>query len=286
MGIAQKMIGFPRATRQVYRVFRLAVHEFRVDDGFNLSAALAFFTILCATPLILIVISVLGHMIGQSEAFFQQVRNWVQATLPQVQPDFIILLRGLVDKKVTSGWIGIGFLFFVASFLFTNMEHILDKVLKSGKKRNFWHSRALSVGLIFFSALLFVVPAQVNLLTSLVPERYGLETAFGWFGGNFAYFFAHMVAFFLLLRVVPNRDMHTKELLLGATLFGGLTLLARLIFRWYMGWALVRYSYVYGSLTILVILVLWIYYWSVIFVFCSEVVSALQQLYPREVPSE
>ena len=94
------------------------------------------------------------------------------------------------------------------------------------------------------------------------------------------------VAFFLLLRVVPNRDMHTKELFLGATLFGGLTLLARLIFRWYMGWALVRYSYVYGSLTVLVILVLWIYYWSVIFVFCSEVVSALQQLYPREVPSE
>ncbi|MFO1462475.1 MAG: YihY/virulence factor BrkB family protein [bacterium] len=280
------MISLPRVFRHVYRVFRLAVHEFRVDDGFNLSAGLAFFTILCATPLVLIVISVLGHVIGQSEALFQQISAWVQSTIPSAGPDFLAFLRSLVDKKVSSGWIGIGFLFFVASFLFTNMEHILDKVLKSGKKRNFWHSRALSIGLIFCSALLFFVPAQLNLLTGLLPERFGLEWAFEWFRGNVAYFTAHLIAFFLLLRVVPNRDMHTKELLLGAALFGGLTLLARVIFRWYMGWALERYSFVYGSMTILVILVLWIYYWSLIFVFCAEVVSALQQLYPREAPAE
>lgn len=286
MAIAQKMIGLPRLARHTYRVVRLAVHEFRVDDGFNLSAGLAFFTILCATPLILIVISVLGHVIGQSEALFQQISAWVESTIPSVGPDFLAFLRGLVDKKVTSGWIGIAFLFFVASFLFTNMEHILDKVLKSGKKRNFWHSRALSIGLIFFSALLFFVPAQVNLLMGLLPQEYGLGPALEWFRGNLAYFFAHVVAFFLLLRVVPNRDMHTKELLAGALLFGALTLLARLMFRWYMGWALERYNFVYGSMTILVVIVLWIYYWSLIFVFCAEVVSALQQLYPREAPSE
>lgn len=286
MAITKKIIGLPRLARHTYRVFRLAVHEFRVDDGFNLSASLAFFTILCATPLILIVISVLGHVIGQSEALFQQISNWVESTIPAVQPDFLVFLRGLVDKKMTSGWIGIGFLFFVASFLFTNMEHILDKVLKSGKKRNFWHSRALSIGLIFFSALIFFVPAQINLLTGLLPERFRIASVLSLFGGNLAYFSAHMIAFFLLLRVVPNRDMHTKELMIGAALFGALTLLARLIFRWYMGWALERYNFVYGSMTILVVIVLWIYYWSLLFVFCAEVVSALQQLYPREVPSE
>ena len=190
-------------------------------------------------------------------------------------------------KKLTSGWIGIAFLFFVASFLFTNIEHLLDKVLKSGKKRNFWHSRALSIGLIFFTALLFFVPSQVNLLTTLLPERFGVAgEVFAWFRGDVAYFLAHVVIFFLLVRVVPNRDMHSKEIFLGAVLFGALTLVARMLFRWYMVWALERYSYVYGSLTILVILVLWIYYWSVIFVFCAEVVSALEKLFEREAPAE
>lgn len=276
-----------QSARNIYRVFRIALHEFGVDDGFNLSASLAFFTILCATPLILIVISVLGHLIGQSESFFQQVSAWVTMTIPSSGPDFTNFLRTLVDKKVTSGWIGIGFLFFVASFLFTNIEHLLDKVLKSGKKRNFWHSRALSIGLIFFTALLFFVPSQVNLLTTLLPQRFGVSTyLFAWFRGDVAYFVAHVVIFFLLVRVVPNRDMHSKEILLGALLFGSLTLVARMLFRWYMVWALERYSFVYGSLTILVILVLWIYYWSVIFVFCAEVVSALEKLFEREVPAE
>src|SRR5262249_46544710 len=151
-------------------------------------------------------------------------------------------------------WIGIAFLFFVASFLFTNIEHILDKVLKSGKRRNFWHSRALSIGLIFFTALIFFVPAQLNLLSSMAPANLRVIALFQLFRGNVAYFLAHLVVFFLLLRVIPNRDMHTRELLLGAALFGALTLVARVIFRWYMGLALERYSFVYGSMTVLVIL--------------------------------
>ncbi|HKX12703.1 MAG TPA: hypothetical protein VJP40_06080, partial [bacterium] len=71
-----------QSARNIYRVFRMALHEFGVDDGFNLSASLAFFTILCATPLILIVISVVGHLIGQSESFFQQISSWVEMTIP------------------------------------------------------------------------------------------------------------------------------------------------------------------------------------------------------------
>jgi membrane protein len=280
------MQGLRQAAVRVYQVFRLALHEFHVDDGINLAAGLSFFAILSTIPLILIVISVLGHVLGRSDWLFEQISVWVLHTLPEVQPDFIEFLRSLVDKKMTSGWIGMAFLFFVASLLFTNMEHILDKILKSSRKRNFWHSRVLSIGLILVTALFFFVPALLNMLTNLLPSHLQVLAFVRIFQGNATYFIAHGLVFLLLLRFVPNELMRMRNISAGAFLFAILTILARNIFRWYMGLALERYHFIYGSLTVLVLLVLWIYYLSVLFVFCGEVVSALQKLFPQEVPSE
>jgi membrane protein len=270
----------------LFQVLRLAVHEFFADDGFNLAAGLSFFAIFSIIPLILIVISVLGHMLGQSDQLFEQISSWVLTAIPQVQPDFIIFLRQLVDKKLTSGWIGIGFLFFVASLLFKNIEHLLDKILKSGKRRNFWHSSIFSIVVLIITALLFFVPAQVNLLTGFLQTHGSVEEISQLFKGNFASFIAHGIIFLLLLRFVPNQSMRLRNIAGGAVLFATLTVLARYFFHWYMGLALERYHFIYGSLTILVVLILWIYYLSLLFVFCGEVVSALQKLFPQEAPSE
>lgn len=269
-------------TKPVYRVLRYAVLEFYKDDGFNLAAGLSFFAILSTIPLILIVISVLGHMLGQQDQLFEQISHWVEVTLPQVQPEFISFLRELVDKKVTSGWIGLAFLFFVASLLFTNIEHILDKVFKNSKSRNFWHSRAFSILLLIFTAFLFFVPSLITLLTTHLPFKGWMVQMSGFIAGDLTYMIAHGVVFFLLLEFVPNMWMPRKKIIIGGIIFAVCTILVRMIFQWYMGEALERYAFVYGSLTLLVVLILWIYYLSLLFVFCAEIVSVLQGLYPEE----
>jgi len=265
-----------RFFKDVYRIFRLSIHEFRVDDGFNLAAGLSFFAILSLIPLTLILISVLGHLLGPSDQLFDQITLWVRATIPQVQPDFIEFIRQLVDKKVTSGWVGTLFLFFTASLLFGNIEHLLDKVLKSSKKRNFWHSSIFSISLIFFTALLFYFPSQIYWLASFLPTPGIVVSLSGFFQGNVFYFLTHTVIFFLLLNFIPNQSMQWRYVGVGAVLFACLIVLARQVFRWYIGTALERFHLIYGSLTLLVVLILWIYYLSLILVFCSEVVSALQ----------
>lgn len=271
---------------RVYQVLRLALREFILDDGINLAAGLSFFAILSLIPLVLIVISLLGHFLGKSDLLFEQISVWVLNTLPSVQPEFIEFLRSLVDKKLTSGWIGIAFLFFVASLLFTNIEHILDKILKSSRKRNFWHSRALSIGLILVTGLFFFVPYFLKMLMDQLPTNEPVIEFFGVFQGNLIYFIVHGLVFILLLRFVPNESMRMRNIFQGGLLFAVLIVAARNFFRWYMGVALDRYHFIYGSLTVLVLLILWIYYLSVLFVFCGEVVSALQKLFPQEAPSE
>jgi membrane protein len=272
--------------QNVFALFKTAATEFYRDDGFNLSAGLAFFAMLAVIPIVMILISILGHYLGQSEQLFGEISGWVQSTVPVVQPDFIEFLRTLVDKKLTSGWVGILFLFFVASFLFANIEHLLDKILKSSRKRNFWHSRVLSIGFIFltcfvlFTLLSFKVANQFLIEFGVPVERFEALQ------GNASYFVAHFTFFVLLLRFAPNELMRMRHILSGGLLFGALTVVASQIFRWYIQGALERYHFIYGSLTVLVLLVLWIYYLSIIFVFCGEVVNALQKMFPPEAPSE
>ncbi len=282
MAIEEKELIVARWFKSLYRIVRYAVLEFYKDDGFNLAAGLSFFAILSTIPMVLIVISVLGHLLGQEEALFQQITGWLHSTIPQVQPEFLSFLRGLVDKKVSSGWIGMGFLFFVASLLFTNIEHILDCVFKTSKVRNFWHSRAFSILLLFVTAFLFFVPRLLNLLTAHLPTEGFLLNVSELFSGNFIYFLTHALVFFLLLEFVPNQAMPTRKILIGAALFGIFTVLARQIFHWYMEISLERYHLIYGSLSVLVVLILWIYYLSLLFIFCAEIVSVLQGLYPQK----
>lgn len=268
----------------------MAIIEFINDDGLNIAAGLAFFGILAAIPIVMIIISIVGHFIGQSEQLFAEISNFVMTTLPQVQPEFIESMRLLVDKKVTSGWIGILFLFFVASMLFTDIEHILDKVLKSSKKRNFWHSRILSIALIFVVATVFFSLGLFNFLGNFLGSflgSYGVDLSrWTFIQGNASYLIVHTMVFVLLLKLTPNESIRMRNILGGGFIFGSLTVLARMIFRWYMQTALDRYHFIYGSLTLIVLLVLWIYYLSVIFVFCAELVNVFQKISPAEAPDE
>ncbi len=274
-------VNFIKGRRDLYQVFYVACKEFYQDDGFNLAAGLSFFAVLSVIPLALIVTSVFGHLLGQQEQLIQSLNHWVQVTLPGAQPEFLQFLRQLIDKKVSTGWIGMAFLFFVASLMFANIEHTLDRIFKNSKKRNFWHSRAFAILLIFFTAFFFFVPAQLNFFATHLPTEGSLPQIAQVLTGDFGYFLAHGVIFFLLLNVVPNQSMPKKKIVAGAVLFASLTVLARQVFQWYMGVALDRYTFIYGSLTLLVVMILWIYYLSLIFIFCSEVVNALQQIYPR-----
>jgi membrane protein len=52
--------------------------------------------------------------------------------------------------------------------------------------------------------------------------------------------------------------------------------LAKHFFTWYIGRS-TQYNVIYGSLEAIVILVIWVFYSSIILLFCAEVVSAYRR---------
>jgi len=81
---------------------------------------------------------------------------------------------------------------------------------------------------------------------------------------------------FLIYKIIPNKRVHFKSALQAALFTGLLWEMAKHLFAWYVV-HLARYSIFYGSLSTLVIFVLWMYYSSTILVPGGEFAYFLEE---------
>ncbi len=256
--------------------------HFKEDDGFTLAAALSFYAILSLIPLTMIVVSILGHFVGQSEDALRNIIRLVSDTIPYLSPAFLKNLSMLIQRKVSGGWVGVGVLFLVASVLFTNLEKVLDKIFESTHKRNFFHSKLLSVFFIFLIALLMFLPSvlkNIDHLFALLNIPFEMEKLTE---GSFFYFLTAWSSFVMVLAVVPKHQVEFKLNCLGGVLFAFLLIAARFIFRWYTAFSLDRLHLVYGSLTAVILIILWIFYLMNLFIFCAEFIGLIQNYYQKK----
>jgi membrane protein len=89
-------------------------------------------------------------------------------------------------------------------------------------------------------------------------------------------FFLTCCMFFSIYKIIPNKKVHFTSALQAAFFTSLLWELAKHLFAWYIV-HLAEYSLVYGSLSTLVIFVLWVYYSSTILVLGGEFAYFLQE---------
>jgi membrane protein len=89
-------------------------------------------------------------------------------------------------------------------------------------------------------------------------------------------FFLTYCMFVLIYKIIPNKRVHYTSALQAALFAGLLYELAKHLFAWYVV-HLARYSIFYGSLSTLVIFVLWVYYSSTILVVGAEFAYFLEE---------
>lgn len=88
-------------------------------------------------------------------------------------------------------------------------------------------------------------------------------------------FFSYCM-FFLIYKVIPNRKIHLKSAFQAALLAGLLWELAKHLFSWYVV-HVANYSVLYGSLSTLVIFVLWVHYSSTILIVGGELIYLMEE---------
>jgi membrane protein len=89
-------------------------------------------------------------------------------------------------------------------------------------------------------------------------------------------FFLTYCMFSLIYKIIPNKRVHIKSVLQAALFASLLWELAKHLFAWYVV-HLGGYSLFYGSLSTLVIFVLWVYYSSTILIVGGEFAYFLEE---------
>ena len=242
------------------RDFSLRISE---DNVSLYSAQASYFIILSIFPLILLLFTLIGFTSIPQEALFQAVKEILPSTLDQfleqIISDIYSKNSGTIISitSITSLWAASKGVFAIVTGMYC-VYHIPDK-------RNYIISRFLSIiyTFIFIVVIVFTLGIIVfgnklySLLASKLPILYDIIDTI--FGNRTLIALCVLTLFFLMIyKTVHKSGYSLGELLPGSILSSIGWMAFSYLFSIYVD-HFSHYSNMYGSLTTIVILMLWLY---------------------------
>jgi len=257
------------------------------DDGFTLAAALAFYAILSLAPLLVLALTILGFL-GEStqQRVIEHVENLIGS---QAAPGVEALLKNAKAQRLeasVSAAIGLVFLIISATGAFGQLQYSLNRIFNVRTKRSImkgWlYKRFMSLLMVLAISIVIIGSLVVNSIISFVFQGRGPSAAIISFATSFVVF---TLIFVIMFRVLPDVKMTWGNTWIGGVISGILFIVGEYGISRYL--ASSGTSSVYGAAGSLVILLLWIYYSSLILFLGAEMTQAYAECCGVEiVPNE
>jgi len=245
---------------------------------------LAFNLLLYFVPLILLMISVLGYTVLESERAMAEVQSAVQRFLPQSEQALADNLASIIRNRGLLGLAGFIFFLIFSSTLFGSVRHVLNSIFKAQRRRSFLRGIGHDFLMMLVTALVLVLAISVASLLALA-RGFGaeqlpmitpaLEVFLRVVGKLFSWLFL-LAAFYIFYRFAPARTLHRTPVIVASLSATMLFEIARWVFTWYVAFAREALA-LYGTLAGLMLFFFWLYYASIIFVVSAEIGFACEQ---------
>jgi membrane protein len=261
---------------------RDSVVAFVNDNALSHGAAMAFYAATSLAPILLIVVAICGLAFGNDAA---QVALTAQISGVMGSQTADLLQTAIENASNRSSGtlatvIGLVTLLVTASGVFGEIQSSLNKIWKVEPKgatlSRLLRARAASVGLV--AALGFLL--LVSLIASTAISALGdLLNAYLPFGATIAAVINGLVSFVLIAlmfaaiyKILPDRSLEWRDVGVGAIVTAALFTLGKSLIGWYIGTSAVASSY--GAAGGLLVILLWVYYSSEIFLLGAEFTRA------------
>ena len=261
----------------IWTMLKETVNGYIEDEALSRGAAIAYFTVFSIAPMLVICIAIAGLVFGQKAAQGAIV-DQLQGLMGQQGAEAIQAMIASASSKSSSIWatiIGLVTLLVTASGVFGEMQAALNKIWKATPKGGLSaivRARAASLGLIGALGFLLIVSlvastaltAMGAYLNSFLP---GAKTILGIV--NFTVSFLLIsVLFAAVYKILPDRKLSYRDVAVGAVATAFLFTVGKTLIGLYIGSSSIASSY--GAAGALVIVLLWIYYSSQIFLLGAE----------------
>jgi membrane protein len=270
-------------------IFKNSFEGFSDDKGLKLSGSLAYTMVFSMGPLILIIITTSSFFFGR-EAIEGRIYGQLEGFLGHdtaLQLQDIIKHAAISGKSTLATVIGIIFLLIGATGIFSEIQDSINTIwgLKPKPKKGwiaFLKNRLLSFSVIIGLGFLLLV----SLAVSALIEAFGnhLKALFPGISTILFYIISLVMSisisgfiFAVIFKVLPDAQIKWKDVGIGALATTLLFLLGKFAISFYISKSNVGTTY--GTAGSLVVLLLWIYYSSVILYFGAEFTKSYSMLY-------
>ncbi|TVR81090.1 MAG: YihY/virulence factor BrkB family protein [Chitinophagaceae bacterium] len=279
--------------KQVFELLKRSVRKFKLDNPLQLAGTTAFFAIFAMAPLIIIIISVAGLLLGQEET---QARLFAEID-QLVGEQSALFLRNIVENfqdtrtSIIGTIVGFVMFIFISTTFFSVMQRSLNYIwrIQTKPKNNFLrtlYDRLISFGLIlilgFVMLVSFIIDASKSLFKDFLDENLPVLTVYVVEVGNFIVYFALiMVIVALIYRFLPDVHMKWRVTWMGAFITAILFVIGKFIIT--LGLKFADIGAMYGAAGSLVLILLWVFYSSLIFFFGAEITQQFAKMYSHDI---
>lgn len=264
---------------EVWRLFKASIKSWSDDRAPSMGAALAYYTAFSLAPVLLIVITIAGLVFGREAAqgvLFGQIADMVGPQAGQA-------IQAMLENGHESGGgvlgtiVGIAMLIIGATTVFVELQDDLDRIWKAEQRTgsgiwNFIRTRMLSFGMILAIGFVLIVSFVVTSLVAAMGQWWsnafvGMEAVLQVV--NFLVSFGIITLLFAMIyKILPNVTIPWSDVWIGAGVTSLLFSIGKFLIGLYIGKSAVASSY--GAAGAFVVLLLWIYYSTQIFLLGAE----------------
>jgi membrane protein len=285
------------SVKNIWKVLVKSFKGFGDDKITKLSASLAYSTVFSLGPLLIVIIFLCGIFFGQQA---------VQGTIYNQMQDFVgkdaaLQLQTIIENAAISGKgkiaaiIGIVTLILGATAVFAEIQDSINTIwgIKPKPKKGWLKiiiNRALSFSMIVSLGFLLLVSLAVSTviegLSKRLQEVLPHVTVVVFYLINLIISFAVIsMLFAVIFKILPDAKIKWKDVMPGAIASAVLFMIGKFGISFYISQSNVGTTY--GAAGSLVILLLWVYYSSIILYFGAEFTKAYAVNYGGKIyPSE
>lgn len=262
----------------MWQLVKATLSGFIEDEALSRGAAIAFYTVTSLAPVLLIVVAIAGLVFGQ-EAAQGAILNQLSSLMGKQAADVLQSALASANEKssgIIAAVIGVATLLATASGVFGEMQAALNRIWraepKSGTLSRLVRARAASLGLVAALGFLLVVSLVVSAALTALSATLNAYLPFGDIIlslVNFLVSYALLALLFAAIyKVLPDRAIAWRDVVVGAAVTALLFAIGKSLIGWYLGSSAVASSY--GAAGGLIVLFLWVYYSTQVFLVGAE----------------
>jgi membrane protein len=258
--------------RQTWNLLKKTFHAFQSDEALRLAAAVAFYAALSLGPMLIVTCRIVGRIWG-SDAVRQQIVQSIHSAMDDATAK---TLEGVLQKTDDKeGWsfaavVGMITLAFSAIGVFVELQKAMNKVWDAAPSRltvwGFIKKRLLSLSMLMILAALVMVSMllswAISTMAAYLPENIP-GSALLWRGLNMAATLSiFTVLFASIFKILPDAEIAWRDVWVGAFITTILFTVGKECISILLGHNSI--AGLYGAAGSMILLLLWVYYSSVI----------------------